>query len=130
MLDPNMDNEPELLLPSNIPEDMFDVLFVESHALLNAMNKDVSTSLIVDDLTNNVSDILRIYNIYDLYKDNLAGLVVMYASWIILESLRRSQEIDTDPVDFEKLFDNDTLMIAIEKHQIFFEKTIKTIIVT
>jgi hypothetical protein len=130
MLDPNMENEPELMLPCNIPEDMFDILFVQSHALLNSIESKDVQSLVVDELTNLVSDILRIYDIYDLYKDNMAALVVMYASWIILESLQRSGEIDEESTDFNMLFDNDTLMASMQKHQKLFEKTIQTIIVS
>ena len=130
MLDPNMENEPELMLPCNIPEELFDILFVQSHAILNSIETTEVQSLVVNELANIVSDILRIYDIYDIYKDNLAALIVMYASWIILESLQRSGEIEKESADFNMLFDNDALMLSIEKHQKLFEKTIQTIILT
>lgn len=130
MLDPQMEHKPELMLPCNIPEELFDILFVQSHALLNSIQSESISSLVVNELTNMVVDILRVYDLYELYKDNLAGLIVMYASWIILESLRRSESIDEDPVSFEHLFDNDKLMLVIEKHKEAFEKTIQTIMLS
>ena len=127
MLDPRMAEEPELMLPGNIPEEVFDILFIESHALLNSVDGSNVIHLALDELTNIVVDILRIYDLYDLYKDNVGGLLVMYASWIILESLRRSEEIDMKACSFEMLFNNEVLMQALSTHHEAFEKTIQTI---
>ena len=129
MLDPKMENKPELMLPSNIPEDLFDMLFIESHTLLNSVNttKVGELELELNLLTNIVSDILRVYDIYELYKDNIAALVVMYASWIILESLKREDTIDFPSCNFDTIFDNDLLMQTLETHHTAFEKHIQTV---
>ena len=127
MLDQRMENEPELMLPSNIPEELFDRLFLESHALLNSVDKTKMEQLDVNLLTNIVSDILRVYDIYELYKDNIAALVVMYASWIILESLKREEKIDFPSCSFDTIFDNDLLMETLETHHLAFEKHIQTV---
>ena len=127
MLDPRMAEEPELMLPGNIPEEVFDILFIESHALLNSVDSSNVIHLALDELTNIVVDILRMYDLYDLYKDNVGALLVMYASWIILESLRRAEEIDMEACSFDMLFNNEALMQALETHHEAFEKTIQTI---
>ena len=127
MLDQRMENEPELMLPSNIPEELFDMLFLESHALLNSVDKTKMDQLDVNLLTNIVSDILRVYDIYELYKDNIAALVVMYASWIILESLKREETIDFPSCSFDTIFDNDLLMETLETNHLAFEKHIQTV---
>ncbi len=129
MVDPRMEKEPDLMLPANLPEDIFDLIFIQSHTLLNAIGSDHVSTLDVDIITNIVSDILRIYDIYDIYKDNLASLVVMYASWVILESLDREGRIRLQKCTFETLFDNDLLMQALQEHHKAFENTIKDIII-
>lgn len=127
MLDPNMENSPELMLPGNIPEDLFDKLFLESHALLNNVDGENVSELKVELLTNIVSDILRVYDIYELYKDNIAALVVIYASWIILESLRREETITFPSCSFDTIFDNDCLMETLQTHHVAFTKHIQNI---
>lgn len=127
MLDPRMENEPELMLPGNIPEDLFDLLFLESHTLLNSVDKTKVGAVNVDLLTNIVSDILRVYDIYELYKDNISALVVMYATWVILESLKREETIEFPSCSFETIFDNDLLMQTLERHHVAFEKHIQSL---
>jgi len=127
MIDPRMEEEPELMLPCNIPEDLFDMLFIESHALLNSVDASKEVHIEVNLLTNIVSDILRVYDIYELYKDNIAALVVMYASWIILESLRREETIEFESCSFDTIFDNDRLMESLEQHHAAFEKHIQNV---
>ena len=127
MLDSRIEENPELMLPGNIPEDMFDLLFVQSHALLNSVDKERVGHLNIEMLTNIVSDILRVYDIYELYKDNIGGLIVMYASWVILESLKREELIDFESCSFDNIFDNEVLMRIIESNQDAFEKHLKNV---
>jgi len=127
MIDPRMEDEPELMLPCNIPEDIFDMLFLESHTLLNSVDSTKPQNIHVETLTNIVSDILRVYDIYELYKDNIAALVIMYASWVILESLKREELIDFPDCSFDTIFDNDKLMQILEVHHTAFEKHIQTV---
>ena len=127
MLDSRIEENPELMLPGNIPEDMFDLLFVQSHALLNSVDKESVGHLNLEILTNIVSDILRVYDIYELYKDNIGGLIVMYASWVILESLKREELIDFESCSFDNIFDNEVLMRIIENNQDAFEKHLKNV---
>lgn len=128
MLDPRMENEPELMLPGNIPEDLFDIFFLESHALLNNIDATNIKEVNVDLLTNTVSDILRVYDIYELYKDNIGALVIIYASWIILESLKREEVIDFPSCTFDTIFDNDCLMETLKEHHAAFQKHIQTVV--
>ena len=124
MIDSRFEKDPALMLPSNLPEDIFDPIFVQSHALLHSVGAQGLEHLDVSMLTNIVADILRIYDIYDLYKDNLAGLVVMYASWVVLESLARENSIVYQESSFETLFDNDRLAAEILAHDEAFRRSI------
>lgn len=126
MIDDRFEQHPELMLPKNLPEDLFDEIFLQSHDLLNAIGAVGEYQLDVVSLTNIVSDILRIYDIYELYKENIAGLVVMYASWVILESLKREGRIDYEEADFEVLFDNEALQEVIVANQEAFRHAIGT----
>lgn len=124
MLDVRFEENPQLMLPQSLPEDIFDIIFVEAHLLLNAVGTSDMAHLRVEFLTNIVSDVLRMHDIYDLYKEHLAGLVVMYGSWVILESLSRAKTIFYKPPTFEMLFDNEVLSKELLKHQEFFKRSI------
>ncbi len=126
MIDARFEQHPEYMLPAYVPEDIFDQIFLESHDLLNAIGEKEQYQLDVASITNIVSDILRIYDIYELYKENLAGLVVMYASWVILESLSREGRISYKKADFEMLFDNEALQEELVAHQEAFRHAIGT----
>ena len=130
MIDPRFETEPLLMLPTNLPEDLFDVVFVESLALLNAMGEGTAKDLQVQVVTNIVSDILRVFDIYDMYKENLSGLVLIYATWTILESLQRENQISYDPPTFETLFDNELLSKQLIVHHDAFKRKISSEIIT
>ncbi|KIM10541.1 MAG: hypothetical protein KU37_09555 [Sulfuricurvum sp. PC08-66] len=117
------EHDPMLMLPSHLPEDIFDVVYLQSLALLHAMGEQASTEdLDVDFLVNIVANILRMHDIYDMYRDDLSGLVVVYASWVILESLRREGAITFVEIGFDKLFDNDLLKDMLIVHAHAFQK--------
>ena len=119
--------EPEKMLPANMPEDVFDIVYVQSLDLLHAMSDtQQAQALNVDIITNIVADILRLHDIYDLYKDNLTGLVVIYASWVVLESLRREGVIDLKSVGFEDLSDNEILKDKLIQYSEAFQKKLST----
>ncbi|MDH5465303.1 MAG: hypothetical protein OEW60_06700 [Thiovulaceae bacterium] len=130
MIDPRFEAEPSLMLPTNLPEDLFDVIFVESLALLNAMGEGTAKDLQVQVVTNIVSDILRVFDIYDMYKENLSGLVLIYATWTILESLQRENQINYDPPTFETLFDNELLSKQLIVHHDAFKRKISSEVIT
>ena len=130
MIDPRFEAEPSLMLPTNLPEDLFDVIFVESLALLNAMGEGTAKDLQVQVVTNIVSDILRVFDIYDMYKENLSGLVLIYATWTILESLQRENQINYDSPTFETLFDNELLSKQLIVHHDAFKRKISSEVIT
>ena len=129
MVDTRFEQHPEYMLPALIPEDIFDQIFLEAHDLLNAIGTQQPYELEVVTITNIVSDILRIYDMYELYKDHLAGLVLIYASWVILESLHREGRISYRQPDFKMLFDNEVLQKELVAHQEAFRHAIGTEII-
>ena len=125
MVDSRFEEKPELMMPANIPEDIFDIIYLQSFSLIHAMagHQDVK-GLEIGFISNIVSDILRMHDIYDMYKENISGLVVMYASWIILEALRRDKTIEMTPVGFDTLFDNELLTQKLMTHNEAFQRKI------
>lgn len=127
MIDDRFQEHPELMLPSNIPEDIFDTIYLQAYVLIHSMaGEERLDGFDIDFITNIVSDILRIHDIYDMYKENISGLVVMYASWIILESLKRENRIQYKEVTFDKLFDNELLSAQLMLHNEAFHKKISS----
>lgn len=121
---------PNSMLPSKMPEDIFDIVYVQSLDLLHAMSQEAKPhALNIDIITNIVADILRMHDIYDLYKENLTGLVVIYASWIVLESLKREKTVTFEDVGFDELFDNEKLKDMLIKHSHAFQKKLSTEII-
>ena len=59
-----------------------------------------------------------------MYKNNISGLVVMYASWIVLESIKREDSISFKSVGFDKLFDNEVLTVQLMLHNEAFQRKI------
>ena len=130
MIDSRFEGQPSLMLPTELPEDIFDVVFVESLSLLNAMGDGTAKNLQLQVVTNIVSDILRVFDIFDMYKENLSGLVLIYATWTVLESLQRENLITYEPPTFETLFDNELLSAQLVIHHDAFKRKISSEVIT